>query len=205
MGGGEWERDAHRLVLPPGYGIVCTRAQSLLAFARTLRGCCFICHANDDVAGPRVIPAGSSRFVFFNRPHYLPPSSRIPPLALAAPFFYAAGIYFLRVTALRRARAYERFPELLLEHPSRAESAFRGLMLRGIAVRGVHEWQEHHMASVASMESRGGGGEDFVGGGRAGSERVLDGLGGQRCWVAEVDDSAVAIVEVTTNTTAIVP
>ena len=114
------------------------------------------------------------------------------------------------MTALRRARAYARFPELLLEHPSRAESAFRGLMLRGIAVRDADEWQEHHMASVASMESRGGGGGagdgvgGFVGGGRGGSERVLDGLGGQRCWVGEIDDSAVAIVEVATNTNTIV-
>ena len=134
--------------------------------------------------------------------HKLPPtnSSLLNP-RLRCAFFSCCRA--LRVTALRRARAYERFPELLLEHPSRAESPFRGLLLRGIAVRDVDEWQEHHMASVASIESKGGGGGaggdggGFVGGTCGGGERVFQGLGGQRCWLAEIDGSAVAIVEVT--------
>ncbi|CAM9355815.1 unnamed protein product, partial [Scytosiphon promiscuus] len=55
--------------------------------------------------------------------------------------------------ALRRSGAYQRFPELLLEHPDPAESAFRTLLLGGIDVRDVDEWGEHHMTSVASVES----------------------------------------------------
>lgn len=100
--------------------------------------------------------------------------------------------------ALRRSRAYQRFPELLLEHPDAAEKAFRSLLLSGIAVRDVDEWEEHHLTSVASLESMGG---DGVGGGGKGAgggvrERMLAGLGGQGCRLAEIDGSTVAIVEV---------
>lgn len=89
---------------------------------------------------------------------------------------------------LRRSGAYRRFPELILEHPNPAENAFRQLLLSGIAVRDPDEWEENPMDSLKSMESgvRSGGG----------GERVLDGLGGEGCRLAEVDGSAVAIVEV---------
>ncbi len=104
--------------------------------------------------------------------------------------------------ALRRSGAYQRFPELLLEHPDAAERAFRSLLLSGIAVRDIDEWEEHHLTSVASLESMDG---DGVGGGAGKGadggvrERMLAGLGGQGCRLAEIDGSAVAIVEVCRN------
>eukprot|EP00903_Cladosiphon_okamuranus_P007099 g6898.t1 len=104
--------------------------------------------------------------------------------------------------ALRHSRAYQRFPELLLDHPNAPESAFRALLLNGIAVRDPDEWEDHPLTSVASLESTGGGagsaGTAGVGGGGdvGVSERALAGLGGQGCRLAEVDGAAVAIVEV---------
>lgn len=119
--------------------------------------------------------------------HFLPWATSTPPW---------------HYTALRRSRAYQRFPELLLEHPNPAESAFRALLLDGIAVRDVDEWEEHYLSSVASMESTGGvdsvSGAARVGGGGGGGncERMLAGLGRDGCRLAEIDGSAVAIVEV---------
>lgn len=107
-------------------------------------------------------------------------------------------------TALRRSGAYQRFPELLLDHPNATERAFRALLLNGIAVRDSDEWEDHHLTSVASLGSTGDGlssagtgrGGDGGGGDAGVSERALAGLGGQGCRLAEVDGSAVAIVEV---------
>ncbi|CAN0236032.1 unnamed protein product, partial [Ectocarpus sp. 12 AP-2014] len=45
--------------------------------------------------------------------------------------------------ALRRSGAYRRFPELLLEHPDPAERAFRSLLLSGVELRDVDEWEDH--------------------------------------------------------------
>ncbi|CAM9412035.1 unnamed protein product, partial [Ectocarpus sp. 12 AP-2014] len=93
--------------------------------------------------------------------------------------------------ALRRSGAYRRFPELLLEHPDPAERAFRSLLPSGVELRDVDEWEDHHLASVASSAGA-------AGPGRASSEvgeRVLAGLGGVGCRLAEIDGSAVAIVE----------
>ncbi|CAM9638922.1 unnamed protein product, partial [Hapterophycus canaliculatus] len=101
--------------------------------------------------------------------------------------------------ALRRSGAYQRFPELLLEQPDPAESAFRSLLLSGIDVRDVDEWGEHHLTSVASVESIGDGGVR-KGGGMGGVSgaggTMLAGLGGHGCRLAEIDGSAVALVEV---------
>lgn len=91
-----------------------------------------------------------------------------------------------------------------MEHPDSAESAFRALLLDGIAVRDVDEWEEHHLSSVASMESTGGSGIGSVDGASGGAtrggggtcERMLAGLGRDGCRLAEIDGSAVAIVEV---------
>eukprot|EP00752_Nemacystus_decipiens_P011118 g9878.t1 len=99
--------------------------------------------------------------------------------------------------ALRRSRACERFPELLLDHPNAAERAFRALLLNGIAVRDPDEWEDHHLTSVASLRSADDGlGSAGTGGGVGVSETAQAGLGGQGCRLAEVDGSAVAIVEV---------
>lgn len=85
-----------------------------------------------------------------------------------------------------------------MDHPSATESAFRALLLNGIAVRDPDEWGEHHLTSMASLESAGdGAGTSGAGGDDVGvPERALAGLGGQGCRLAEVDGSAVAIVEV---------
>lgn len=94
-----------------------------------------------------------------------------------------------RSTALRRSEAYQRFPELLLEHPNRAENAFRTLLLSGIALRDADEWEKHHMASVSLTGAGDGGGVDW-------GDGVFAGLGGKACRLAEIDGSVVAIVEV---------
>ena len=80
------------------------------------------------------------------------------------------------------------------------------LLLNGIAVRDPDEWEDHHLTSVASPGSTGdgpgsagtddGGGGGSGGGGSGVSEKMLAGLGGKGCRLAEVDGSAVAIVEV---------
>lgn len=93
----------------------------------------------------------------------------------------------------------------MLEHPDRAERAFRSLLLCGIAIRDADEWEEHHMTSVASTGCAGGGSSGDGGDGgnstvkrRAGSgDRMLDGLAGRDGYrLAEIDGSAVAVVEV---------
>lgn len=102
--------------------------------------------------------------------------------------------------------AYNRFPELLLEQPDAVESAFRVLLLSDVAVRDADEWEEHYMTSMASAgvgtglegagitrldskgsdRSHGGGGAVF--GAREGTH--------EKCRLAEIDGSSVAIIEV---------
>lgn len=82
---------------------------------------------------------------------------------------------------LRRSRAYRRFPELLSSHPDAAENAFQLLTLSEIALRDLDEWGEHHL-SLASTDGNGG---------MFGAIRGQGGI----CRLAEIDGSAVAIVE----------
>lgn len=72
-------------------------------------------------------------------------------------------------------------------------------------MRDPDEWADHHLTSVASLETNGDGGvvRAGEGGGSGGGVgdvgapgRTLAGLGGEGCRLAEVDGSAVAIVEV---------
>lgn len=87
--------------------------------------------------------------------------------------------------------AFSRFPELLMEHPDPTESAFRALVLSGVVLRDPDEWGEHYMASMAPVGSGSG-----LNQGRGVGDAVLSGWAGEKRRLAEVDGSAVVVVEV---------
>lgn len=79
------------------------------------------------------------------RPLFPPP---IPPTPLVLCVWDTGACDESKIEGLRRWSTYQRFPELLLEQPDAAESAFRVLLLSGVAVRDADEWEEHDMTAV---------------------------------------------------------
>ncbi|CAN0027278.1 unnamed protein product, partial [Discosporangium mesarthrocarpum] len=111
------------------------------------------------------------------------------------------GMKLAELRGIRSSQSYLCFPELLLDHPDPAESAFYPLANLGLVIRDPDEWVDGHMQAVAgapppdaaAMGTLGAGGE---GGGRSDNP----GRGLEGCRLAEVDNLSVVVKEVECGT-----